>query len=208
MGYREVNWSLPRAEQVLHTRQNIFDGTWTKSPSMGWMFVPLTEYQGGGAAATVEPLHEHLDHYRQMMEGNLLAGVQACYRGPRLYDTDETRTMVKAQVDRFKTNRAILESDIDHGASRRPDGRSFDWILHVNPDLETPGMLVVHNPLDKPVEQTIQLDPYYTGLRETVLVGWEDGTSRVIPLDDRGLLRIPLRLTAGGVQALTLRRNP
>ncbi|MCD8534216.1 MAG: alpha-galactosidase [Verrucomicrobia bacterium] len=53
MGYREVNWSLPRAEQVLHTRQNIFDGTWQKTPSMGWMFVPLTQYHGGGAAATI-----------------------------------------------------------------------------------------------------------------------------------------------------------
>ncbi|MHC4176862.1 MAG: alpha-galactosidase, partial [Planctomycetota bacterium] len=30
MGYREVNWSLPRAQQVIHTRQNIYDGTWQK----------------------------------------------------------------------------------------------------------------------------------------------------------------------------------
>ena len=56
MGYREVNWSLPRAYQEIIERQNIFDGTWEKTPSMGWMFVPLTEYQGGGAAATIEPL--------------------------------------------------------------------------------------------------------------------------------------------------------
>ena len=56
MGYRESNWSLPRAEQEIIERQNIFDGTWEKTPSMGWMFVPLTEYQGGGAAATIEPL--------------------------------------------------------------------------------------------------------------------------------------------------------
>ncbi len=40
MGYREVNWSLPREQQVLLGRQNIYDGTWTKTPSMGWMFVP------------------------------------------------------------------------------------------------------------------------------------------------------------------------
>ena len=49
MGYREVNWSLPRAQQVIHTRQNIYDGTWLKTPSMGWMHVPLAEYHGGGA---------------------------------------------------------------------------------------------------------------------------------------------------------------
>jgi len=43
MGYRETNWSLPRAQQLIHTRQNICDGTWTKTPSMGWMFVPLSQ---------------------------------------------------------------------------------------------------------------------------------------------------------------------
>jgi hypothetical protein len=26
-GYREDNWSLPRAQQLIHARQNIFDGT-------------------------------------------------------------------------------------------------------------------------------------------------------------------------------------
>lgn len=55
MGYREVNWSLPREQQRIHTRQNIYDGTWQKNPSMGWMFVPLVQYHGGGAAATIEP---------------------------------------------------------------------------------------------------------------------------------------------------------
>ena len=82
MGYRETNWSLPRAQQVIHTRQNIYDGTWTKTPSMGWMFVPLTQYHGGGAAATIEPLREHLDHYGRMLSSNLALGAQACYRGP------------------------------------------------------------------------------------------------------------------------------
>ena len=95
MGYREVNWSLPREQQVIHTRQNIYDGTWEKLGTMGWMFVPLTEYHGGGKAATIEPLNEHLEHYEKMMVSNLGAGVQACYRGPRLYDTEETKNMVK-----------------------------------------------------------------------------------------------------------------
>lgn len=112
MGYREVNWSLPRAHQLIHTRQNIFDGTWEKIPAMGWMHVPLTMYHGGGAAATIEPLCEHLDHYRTIMASNLGAGVQAVYRGKRLFDTPETRDMVKAMVDWYKRHRDILESDI------------------------------------------------------------------------------------------------
>ena len=51
MGYREVNWSLPRERQLLLARQNVYDGTWEKTPSMGWMFVPLVEYHGGDAGA-------------------------------------------------------------------------------------------------------------------------------------------------------------
>ncbi|HWO54692.1 MAG TPA: hypothetical protein VNM49_09890 [Paenibacillus cookii] len=41
--------------QIL-ARQNIFDRTWKKTPSMGWMFVPLMPYHGGGAEAILEPL--------------------------------------------------------------------------------------------------------------------------------------------------------
>ena len=41
MGYREVNWSLPRERQIILGRQNIYDGTWEKTPSMGWMFRPI-----------------------------------------------------------------------------------------------------------------------------------------------------------------------
>ena len=162
MGYREVNWSLPRAQQVIHTRQNIYDGTWRKTPSMGWMHVPLAEYHGGGAAATIEPLHEHLDHYQRMLLSNLGMGVQAHYRGPRLYDTVETREMVKSVVAWFKQHRDILESDIVHG--RRADGRGLDWVLHANPKLETKGMLCVFNPLDQEVTQTLHVNLYYTGL--------------------------------------------
>ncbi len=168
MGYRETNWSLPRAQQVVHTRQNIFDGTWSKTPSMGWMFVPLTQYHGGGAAATIEPLADHLEHYQQMLTSNLGFGVQACYRGPRLFDTDATRELVTNWVRWFKSHRDILESDVIHG--RRADGRDVDWMLHVNPALDECGMLVVHNPLDHEVKTNLVVNVYYTGLTDHVTV--------------------------------------
>ena len=103
MGYREGDWSLPRAEQELIERQNTYDGTWNKTSSMGWMFVPLSEYHGGGAAATIEPLHEHLDHYEGRLADLFGYGVQACYRGPRLFDTDETKAVVQKWVTFYKT---------------------------------------------------------------------------------------------------------
>lgn len=168
MGYREVNWSLPRAQQVIHTRQNIYDGTWEKTPSMGWMHVPLSQYHGGGPAATVEPLAQHLDHYEQMLRSNLGMGVQAHYRGPRLFDTQETKNMVKATVDWFKQYRDILESDIIHG--RRADGRDLDWILHVNPRLKNKSMLCVYNPLDREVSRTLSINLYFAGLKDIAWV--------------------------------------
>lgn len=180
MGYRETNWSLPREQQVLHTRQNIYDGTWEKLPSMGWMFVPLTQYQGGGAAATVEPLDEHLDHYERMLYSNLAMGVQACYRGPRLYDTDRTKALVKKWVDWYKNYRDILESDMVHG--RRADGRDIDWMLHVNPKLTHKGMLVVFNPLKTPVQRNLQVNLYYTGLTENAMIRRQEGKSTVYRL--------------------------
>ena len=197
MGYREDNWSLPRAQQVIHTRQNIFDGTWQKSPSMGWMFVPLTQYQGGGAAATIEPLDEHLDHYERMLVSNLAFGVQACYRGPRLYDTDRTKAMVKSWVSWFKEHRDILESDLIHG--RRADARDLDWMLHVNPRLKEKGMLVVFNPLNAPVTKKLRVNLYFTGLDETARVREQGRAAKRIKLGRDYSIQIPVQVPAQGM---------
>ncbi len=176
MGYRETNWSLPRDRQLLLARQNLYDGTWQKTPSMGWMFVPLVEYHGGGEAATLEPLAEHLDAYEAHLAQNLGWGVQACYRGPRLYDSEPTRSAVARWVAFFKEHRAILESDIIH--LRRADGRDLDGILHVNPALPTRGLMMVFNPLDELVERTWRVPLYYTGLQTEALVREEGELAR------------------------------
>jgi len=205
MGYREVNWSLPRAQQVIHTRQNIYDGTRYKLPTMGWMFVPLTQYHGGGEAATVEPLDEHLDHYEAMLASNLGAGVQACYRGPRLYDTPRVRDAVKTWVDWFHAHRDILESPIVHAASRRADGRDLDWVLHANPALDEKGMLVVHNPTDADVERELLVDLYYTGLRGECTAVGPDGEPFRVELKRRRKARVPVRVPARAATWLSFR---
>ncbi len=197
MGYREDNWSLPREQQLIHTRQNIFDGTWQKLPSMGWMFVPLTEYQGGGAAATIEPLDLHRDHYERMLQSNLAFGVQACYRGPRLFDTDRTQSMVKSNVDWFKAHRDILESDLIHG--RRADARDLDWMLHVNPRLKEKGMLVVFNPLNTPVKKTLHVNLYYTGLTDSARILEQDGTAKSFQLDRDYAVEVPVEVPPEGM---------
>lgn len=205
MGYREVNWSLPRAQQVIHTRQNIYDGSWTKTPSMGWMHVPLSQYHGGGAAATIEPLREHLDHYRQMLRSNLGMGVQAHYRGPRLFDAPETREMVKSQVDWFKKYRDILESDIIHG--RRADAREVDWVLHVNPQLENRGMLCVYNPLDHDVRKTLLVNLYYTGLTDVAVIRHEGQLPTEFRLARDYSVDIPVEVPAGAMTWYVIQSN-
>lgn len=181
MGYRETNWSLPRELQEIIERQNIYDGTWEKTPSMGWMFVPLVQYHGGGAAATIEPLKEHLPHYEQRLANLFGAGVQACYRGPKLYDSPETKVVVKKWVDFYKKHRRILDADIIH--IRRPDGRDYDAILHVDPLGKEKGLLMVYNPLNEPITREIDVDLYYTGLQKQANISENGGPARKITLN-------------------------
>ena len=197
LGYREVNWSLPREYQEIIERQNIFDGTWDKTASMGWMFVPLTEYQGGGAAATIEPLKDHLPHYEQRLENLFGAGVIACYRGPRLYDSDQTKAVVQRWVDFYKKHRQVLDGDVLH--LRRADGRDLDYILHVNPAGREKGLLMVYNPLSTPVTKPLRVPLYYTGKTSTALVSERDREPQRCGLDREYDIDLPVTVPARGV---------
>jgi len=196
LGYREVNFALSRAQQKILNRQNIYDGLWERMPSMCWGFVPLTEYHGGGPESVLEPLSEHLDDYRQLMMQYYGAGVQACYRGPRLYDTDSTRLTVTRVVDWYKRHREILNADILH--LRRPDGKDWDGIMHVRSEGKERGLVMLYNPLDQPVTRRIGLPLYYTGLDQTVAIRTEDGPSRTYTLDRNWSVQIDVTIPAGG----------
>lgn len=196
MGYVETNWSLPRAYQGIIERQNIYDGTWQKTPSMGFMFVPLTQYHGGGAAATIEPLNEHLDHYETRLRNLFGAGVQACYRGPRLYDTDETKQLVRKWVSFYKEFRPILDSDIIH--LRRPDGRDWDGIMHVNPRLQQKAFISVYNPLDTAIEKDITIPLYYTGLTGEAVVKEQNREGKIYRLNRDYSISLRISIPAKG----------
>jgi len=196
LGYREVNFSLPRDQQKILNRQNIFDGTWEKTPSMGWGFVPLTRYQGGGEEAVLEPLSKHLDDYKQLMVQYYGAGVQACYRGPRLYDTEETKQLVIGVIDWYKKHREILNSDLIH--LRRPDGRDWDGFLHVNPAGAENGLLMLFNPLDVPITRTLEIPVYYTGLSDKVRIGEQEGKMKTYPVSRDYTVSIRVSIPAKG----------
>jgi hypothetical protein len=192
IGYRETNFSLSRDRQRILNRQNIFDGTWEKTPSMGWGFVPLVKYQGGGPEAVLEPLSEHLKDYEQLMMQYYGAGVQACYRGPRLYDTDTTLRLVRRVIGWYKKYRQILNADIIH--LRRADGRDWDGFLHVDPQGSVKGMLMLFNPLKEAIERTIEVPLHYAGISGSAMVSEGEGTSKPVKVSAGGNMRLRIRL--------------
>lgn len=202
LGYREVNFALPRENQKILNRQNIYDGTWEQSPSMGWGFVPLTAYHGGGADAVLEPLNEHLNDYKQLMVQYYGAGVQACYRGPRLYDTEKTKQTVVEVIDWYKKYRDILNADLIH--LRRADGRDWDGILHVNAEGKIKGFAMLYNPLKEQIKRKIKLPLYYTGEYEKVTIRKEGDTASSYKLDSDHSVTLEVDIPAEGYTWLVI----
>lgn len=196
IGYREVNWSLPRDRQLIHTRQLNYDCTWERIPSSLWSFVPLVEYHGGGKAATLEPLSEHLYEYKTLMFQNYGAGVQACYRGPRLYDTPETKQVVTEIISWYKKYRRILNSDIIH--LRKPDARDWDGLMHVDPKGKEKGLAMFFNPTDEVITRTIQLPLYYTGLTDKAMIREQEGKAVSYKLNRDYTVELTVKIPAKG----------
>lgn len=196
IGYREVNWSLPRERQLIHTRQLNYRCTWERLPSSLWSFVPLVQYHGGGAAATLEPLSEHLYEYRTLMFQNYGAGVQACYRGPRLYDTEETKQVVIDVISWYKRYREILNSDIIH--LRQPDARDWDGIMHINPNLKEKALAMFFNPTDQEMIRTIKVPLYYTGLDKIAKIREQEGRSKNYKIDRNYYVTLEVVIPANG----------
>ena len=121
-------------------------------------------------------LNEHLDHYEMMLVSNIGLGIQSALRGPRLYDTETTKSMVNRVVGWYKKYRDILESDIIH--LRRADGRDIDYMMHVNPKLKEKGFLLVFNPTDQTIRKRITVPLYYTGLKDAASIREQEGTPK------------------------------
>ena len=196
IGYREVNFSLSREQQRILNRQNIHDGTIEKTASMSWGFVPLTKYQGGGPEAVLEPLREHLEDYRQLMMQYYGAGVQACYRGPRLFDSEETRIMVKSTLDWYKKYREILNSDMIQ--LRRADGRDWDGFIHVNPALREKGFVMLYNPTNEVIVRRISIPLYYAGIKRAAQVSFQGAALKSLPINAQKEISIDVRIPANG----------
>ena len=196
IGYREVNFSLSRDQQKILNRQNIHDGTFEKLPSMSWGFVPLTRYQGGGPEAVLEPLKDNLKDYEMLMVQYYGAGVQACYRGPRLYDTTTTKALVSNTVSWYKKYRNILNAPIVH--LRRADGRDWDGFMHVSPILKDRVFVLLFNPTSETITRNINLPLYYSGLKGKISVRQKDDAETVSVVSSNQTINLTASIPAGG----------
>ena len=152
-------------------------------------------------AAFDTPLSANLIEYEFALAQYMGYGVAACYRGTRLYDTNETKQVVTKWVNFYKAHRDILTSDIVH--LRRPSMLGIDAIMHVNPFLEEQGLIMVFNPLTSEVDSdTLRVPIYYTGLADWKSVNLIDSSGKTTSYDvDRnGNIHIDL----SGMKALSI----
>jgi hypothetical protein len=127
---------------------------------------------------------------------NYGAGIQACYRGPRLYDTEETKRTVIEIIDWYKKYREILNSDIIH--LRKPDAKDWDGIMHVNPNIKEKALALFFNPTDKEIVRTVKLPLYYTGIDKVARIRECEGRSKKYKLERDYSVTLKITIPAKG----------
>lgn len=148
------------------------------------------------------PLSEHLKDYKQLMMQYYGAELQACYRGPRLYDTEETKSTVIEVIDWYTRYRDILNSDVLH--LRRADGRDWDGILHVNHEGKERGLAMLYNPLKEAITRTLKLPVYYTGKHDQIGIRKEEGGLVSYAVDRDYMAEITVETPAEGYTWLVI----
>lgn len=196
MGYREASANLTPQQQLLLGRQYIYDGTWHKIPTMGWMTLQLVGFYTNDPRVGLEPLCKNLDRYESQLIQFLGSGCHLTIRGNRLYDTPETKQLVSKWVNWFKEYRDILTADIIHVS--RPNGRDLDCMMHANPFIKHKGMVIVFNPTDRVIEKELCLPLYYTGLKDKTTITDGNGNSTTYRLNDKEELLLPVKINPQG----------
>jgi len=124
----------------------------------------------------------HLPEYEMGLAQYLLAGVAACYRGFRLFDTPAVQAVVARYVGVYKAYRDIITSPVAAHV-RRPDGQSIDGFCHANAFLPLhKGFCAFFNPATTNLTAVIPTNLYYTGITTTAMVSHEGGAPAAVAL--------------------------
>jgi len=169
IGYEEIGFSQPRVQQLLLNRIYNYMGTYRKIPSMGWGFLPVEQYHGGGDAAKFEPLTQNLAEYDWAMAEAAASGVWPCVRGKRLYDTELCRSVVKYWTDVIRKHKKLLNSNTVHVYPPKPTdnlnyAEDIDVILQENNTTPDKLYLMVCNQTPRTRTRTLILPAFHTGL--------------------------------------------
>ena len=171
------------------SRQGMYDDTYNKAVTQGWMFIPLVDYHAGGSAAAFEPLSQNYVDFAFAVKQYFLLGILPCWRGYEIFDSNATQALVTKYVSIYKTHRDIITSDLIH--IRRADLLGWDAMMHVNPNLpngSVKGFLVVFNPTEQVFPkgggtEYIKVPMYYSGLHQKVTVTREGDASTSVTYD-------------------------
>lgn len=188
MGYREATDNIDIVLQTVIYRQYIFDATFHKTAQMGWCNLNTEMFHGG--------MERNLDKYERIFFTMLSSGAEVWVRGHRLYDGPQSKAMLQKWMAWYHKHYDIIHGDIIH--LKRPDGRNLDYYLHVNPAGKEKGMLLVFNPLDREVSQTLEVPLYYTGLTDTAKIREQEGAAKKFKLDREFNVKLPIIVPANG----------
>jgi hypothetical protein len=188
MGYRESSDGLPIELQNLVHRQYIYDATYHKTAGMGWMNLHIGTLHGGPE----KDLHKYETGLFQMLS----YGCEPWVDGDILYDGPKSEAMVRQMVAWYKKYYEVIRGDLIH--LRRPDGRGLDYVMHVRPGNKEKGMLLIFNPTSKPIEQTLNVPLYYTGLTDMASIREQEGTPKTYKLDREFKVSLPVSIPAEG----------
>jgi hypothetical protein len=203
-----MQYSLPRWQHISISHTEVYDHTFYQTPTQTWMFAPLVDYHSGGPAAALEPFSQTGKAWEMTLANYLGAGVGACYRGDRLYDTPAVQSMVKKWMTFWVKYRAILTQDIIH--VKRPDMQSVDVLLHVSANVSDGvcGLAMLYNPSSAPASVTqLALPLYYTGEANEVLIAREEGAFGAVSLRRDYSLVINATIPATGVTYFVIKRK-
>lgn len=170
IGYEEIAFSEPRKHQLISSRIYNYKGTFGKIPSMGWSFIPLSVYHGGGKAASFAPLGKNLFDYEWSVFQHVMSGVLPCFRGKRLFDDEKSKSMLKKWVAFYKKYKRVINGITVHfmppviDENNKGRTKDLDCILNVVPNGDVRGVLAVFNQTDREIKKAIKVPLYYANL--------------------------------------------
>ena len=75
IGYNEIQFSLPRKEELVITRTTLFESTFIMPPTTGFSFVPISAYHVGGNSAAFWPPSANLHDYETAIAMHMSYGL-------------------------------------------------------------------------------------------------------------------------------------